>query len=128
MPAFTPTLDGNAVFGVAVNFTAMPNPPSIQRDAYPGLNGQVSQFLGTRGGRIRVTGRYVEFDVPTVNNDLATLISYQDGIARTIVDCEGNAYFNCILAHVLPPKPAVPCPAVGGWLKEYTVEFDVLSG
>ena len=128
MPFFTPNYGGQPIFGTAVNFTIMPYPPAIQRDAYAGLNGQVSQFLGTRGGRIRVTGRFVDVDVVAVNNDLANLISYQDGVARTVVDCEGNAYLNCILAHVLPPKPAVPCPAVDGWLKEYTVEFDVLSG
>jgi hypothetical protein len=127
MPFQTPTLGGNPIFGTAVRFDVHPNAAAIQRDAYPGLNGQVSQFLGTRGGRIRVTGEMIDVDIPSVNNDLQVIVSYNDGVARTLVDCEGNAYFNVIMAVPPHPKAAVPA-AGGGWLKEYTVEFDVLSG
>lgn len=127
MPAFTPTYGGQAIFGDAVRFDVHPAPPAIQRDAYAGLNGQVSQFLGTRGGRIRVTAQMLDVDIPSVNNDIQVIVSFNDGIARTLTDCEGNAYFNCIMCVPPHPKAAVPA-AGGGWLKEYTVEFDVLSG
>jgi hypothetical protein len=131
MPFQTPSLGGAPVFGYAAMIHPLPNPPALQLDAYAGLNGQVSQFGGTRGGRIRITGHFVEEDIPTVNNDLATLVSYNDGIARTIVDCEGIPYFNCVFAGLSSPRAAIAVPGFGdsgGWLKEYSVEFVVLSG
>jgi hypothetical protein len=121
-----PTYGGAPIFGLAVKFRPAPNPPALQLDAYQGINGQVCLFGGTRGGVVHVSGVLADFDIPSVNNDLATITSYDDGIARTLIDPEGNSYGDCVYAGMGPPQPALPTAT--GWCKSYDVRFMVLSG
>src|SRR5271166_6106266 len=122
----TPTLAGNPIFGLAVKFRPAPNPPALQLDSFAGVNGQVCLFGGTRGGRIHVSGMMQDVDIPSVNDDLAVITSYDDGIARTLIDPEGNQYYNCVYAGMGQPGPAIPTPY--GWAKQYDCMFTVLSG
>lgn len=126
MPFNIASYGGAQIFGYAVEVRPSPNPPALQISSYQGVNGQFCLFGGTRGGMIRIHGVMQDVSIPAVNADLAVITSYDDGIARTLIDCEGNVYFNCIYAGMHQPGPALITDI--GWCKTFAVDFAVMSG
>jgi hypothetical protein len=94
MPA---TYGGASIFGRSVTVRHVPNPPAEQINAFFGVGGLQSLFGGSRGRLIVVTGVLYGADVNDLNAAEATLASYCDGIARTLVDVRGRSFPSVLL-------------------------------
>jgi hypothetical protein len=94
MPA---TYDGNSIFGRSVTVRHVLNPPAEQVNAFFGVGGLQSLFGGSRGRLIVVTGVLYGTDISDLNAAEATLASYCDGIARTLVDGRGRPFPSVLL-------------------------------
>jgi len=88
----TPTFGGAAIFGVATSVSHVPNATAAQEAAFFGIQGVQSLFGGTRGRAFEVSG-VLSGDSPAgcVAAEIL-LLSYADGIARTLIDTTGTAW------------------------------------
>jgi hypothetical protein len=127
-------LDGQPVFGYATSFTPTFDPTAQQLNAFFGINGVQALHGGERGFVVLVSG--VLFDL-TPNDVVARetiLLSYRDGIARTLVDNFGTAYVDVIFDGAYQRwehgvKPAYHCGfAVEGYAVAYKAVFRGLGG
>jgi hypothetical protein len=122
------TLDGNPVFGDAVNVIHNPHQNAQQISQFFGLNGQQALFGGTRGRTFIITGVLSASDISTLNAVEASLLSYADGLAHTLVDNRGRTWFNVIFRGEYTPSSAGPRPlAGGGWCLPYRLVMEGLS-
>jgi hypothetical protein len=85
---------GVDIFGAAVHIQHIPRANAHQVDSFFGVDGNVTLFGGTRGRIFEVTGVLVGADIPGLLAAEALLLSYADGIARTLVDPIGRTFPN----------------------------------
>lgn len=123
MPWWTPTLDGEAVFGDAVTMATAENPRAQQQNAYPGLSGIESLDQGLRGRFTVVSGR-LSGATPT---DLAaaeeTLRAFNDGAAHTLVDTNGLTWLDVKLESFEPQGRVQRFADSGLAHRRYTARF-----
>jgi hypothetical protein len=128
---FTPTYGGVPIFGLAVRIEEVPGQASQQLEAFFGVGGLLSVFGGTRGRRFNVSGVLFDVDLPTLNDDEALFMSFQDGIARVLSDTRGRDWPNVVYLGEFEPDPMGPRPAEwgfgGGWALPYRAVFHGLS-
>lgn len=88
----TAYLDGVPIFGLAVSVKMQPNINAAQISAFFGLTGNQSLFGGGRGRGFMITG-LLNGDSPAgcVVAE-ALLLSYADGLARTLTDPTGVSW------------------------------------
>jgi hypothetical protein len=126
MAYFVPTYDGIPIFGEAVSMQHVPNATQHQIDAFFGVGGQISLFGGSRGRTFLISGVLIateDVDDPTTIGDLnsfeALILSYADGIARTLTDTRGRAWPFVFFRGEFSPDPMGPKPTDFGWALPY---------
>jgi hypothetical protein len=124
---FTPSYNGAPIFGLVTSMQHVPNATAQQIDAFFGVSGNLALFGGARGRVFLIAGTLHEFDIPTLNADEAIIMSFADGIARTLVDTRGRAWSNVIFKGEYTPDPGGPHPTGGGWCVSYHCVFQGLA-
>jgi hypothetical protein len=121
----TPTLDGIPVFGLVTNVVAPTMPSAHQEEAFGGTNGVLNKFGGTRGFTVTITGVLNDSSLDALNADEQILLSYDDGVARQLVDTRNRVFNNCVFRGEYSPDPMGPKPMAGGegWCLKYTMTF-----
>jgi hypothetical protein len=117
----TATYGGVAIFGLVESFVATVNPVARQVTAFPGVNGLLSKFLGSRGTTYRIRGVLNDNSLGALNADEQVLLSYADGIARTLTDVRGRSFSNVVFDGEYDPDPMGPRPTDTGWALRYTM-------
>ncbi len=107
---------GADIFGVAVHIQHIPRATANQISSFFGVNGAVSLFGGSRGRVFEVTGVLVAPDIPTLIAYEQLLLSYGDGIARTLIDPIGRVFYN-----VYFQGEYVPYAEGNKWTDQYTI-------
>ena len=92
----TASYGGSFVFGSAVSIVHIPNSNAQQLNHFFGVSGSVTLYGGGRGRVFLVSGVLTADDLADLNAAEALLVSYADGIARTLVDTRGRAWANVI--------------------------------
>ena len=116
-------LDGNAVFGIAVSVQHVPNPSAQQIISYFGVTGTQMIFGGGRGRMFNINGVLIGSDLSDLAASEATLLSYDDGIARTLTDCWGRNWSQVVFTGQYQPNPKGPLFFSGGWGLPYHAVF-----
>lgn len=124
-------LDGADVFGLATRFKWMPNPTAQQINEFFGVSGLQSLFGGERGSVLTVTGVFFGASAADVIAQETRLLTYRDGIARTITDNWGTVYPGFIFSGRYQRDDSNITPArtsfgLWGWGLPYTVVFEGL--
>lgn len=99
---------GQAIFGLAVHITHIPRANQQQLDAFFGINGNVTLFGGSRGRAFEISGCLYGQDIPTLLAGEAYLLSFADGIARTLTDPIGRIFYNVIFDGSYQPSADGP--------------------
>lgn len=99
---------GVDIFGAAVHIQNIPRSNAHQVNSFFGVNGNVTLFGGTRGRVFEVTGVLIGSDIPDLLAAEALLLSYADGIARTLVDPVGRTFPNVYFRGEYLPSPEGP--------------------
>jgi hypothetical protein len=115
------TYGGVAIFGLVESFVATVNPVARQETAFFGANGLLSKFGGSRGTTFRIRGVLNDTTIFAVNADEQIILSYADGIARTLTDVRGRFFTNVVFDGAYEPHPMGPRPTDRGWCLEYTM-------
>jgi len=122
------TLDGNSIFGDAVNVIHNPRPNAQQVNHFFGIDGQQTLFGGTRGRAFVISGVLSAPTIPTLNAIEATLLSFADGLTHTLVDTRGRIWPNVIFRGEYTPSPMGPrALAGGGWCLPYRLVMEGLT-
>lgn len=107
---------GATIFGLAVHITHIPKANATQLDAFFGVNGNVTLFGGSRGRVFEISGVLYGVDEASLLAAEATLLSYADGIARTLIDPIGRVFANVIFDGTYQPSADGP-----KWNSNYVV-------
>jgi hypothetical protein len=91
MPAY---LNGNSVFGIAVQSRHQPNLNAAQLNAFFGLTGNQSLFGGGRGRGFLISGLLSSDSPGDCVAAESLLLSYADGLARAFTDPLGITWSN----------------------------------
>lgn len=123
--------DGGNIFGFCKSCKHLPNPSVAQVNEFFGVNGTHSLFGGTRGRIFQITGCFVGSNRGECLDAEAVLLSYIDGIPRTLVDNFGRSYPNVVFDGEYDPDEAGPRPSVLGgtpcWTLGYKCQFRGLT-
>ena len=121
---------GVPVFGLAVHIQHVPRANAQQVDAFFGVNGNVTLYGGSRGRVFEISGVLWGEDIPSLIAAEANLLSYADGIARTLIDPIGRSFPNVIFQGEYQPSPEGPKPTdslTGGYILPYRAVFHGLT-
>ena len=127
MPYAIPRLDGYPCFGLVTSFQPSPIPARRQLDSYFGIPGQVSLFGGALGYRFQIAGVLQDYDIASLNNDIAFLLSFVDANVHTLLDTSGNTWQNVQFDGEISFDPAGPLITVVGWIRGYSLQMFSLS-
>lgn len=119
----TAYFDGAAIFGLAVSVQHLPGASAQQINSYFGVTGQQLVYGGGRGRLFQIRGVLVGEDLSVLAGAEATLLSYDDGIARTLTDTWGRSWPYVCFTGQYQPDPMGPRPTVGGWALPYRATF-----
>lgn len=119
-----PTLDGQSVFGAAVQMVTSDNPRGDQQNAFPGLSGLESLDLGLRGRFTTVEGRH--YGNSGNLSDLAAaqeiFRSFNDGQTHVLIDTLGLTWLNVKLVAFEPTGKVVFMQQLG-YTRRYTARL-----
>lgn len=121
-----PSLDGVAIFGLAVSMATADNPRSQQVNTYFGLSGLETLDGGLRGRVTAARGRLVGTTPAALASAEGTFRSYNDGAAHTLVDTFGVTWINVKLDSFEPQGRVQISNAAGGGViyhRNYTARF-----
>jgi hypothetical protein len=122
------TLDGNAIFGTAVNVIQSPHPNAQQVNHFFGIDGQQTVFGGTRGRTFVISGVLSASSIAALNAVEAALLSYADGLTHTLIDNRGRIWPNVVFRGEYTPSPMGPRSlAGGGWCLPYRLTMEGLT-
>jgi hypothetical protein len=121
------TLDGANIFGAAVQFQQVANPTAQQNNSFFGVSGTQSLFGGSRGRTFLIRGLLLGSTIEDLNAAEATILTYADGIARTLVDPRGRTWPNVIFRGEFTPESRGPYPTASGWALPYRAVFHGLT-
>lgn len=132
MPFFPATLDGQPIFGLITEFSPEGHEAATQDSAFFGQNGKLTLFGGLRGWTFHIKGVFAEVGafnaaVTAINNDIAAIMSFRGPALHTLIDTSGNTWNNVRFKGRFHAGPRVS-PTPFGWMREYTMEMDSLSG
>jgi hypothetical protein len=127
MPYAAASYGGIPMFGLVTSFQVLSNPTAQQLDQFFGISGNVALFGGGRGRSFAISGTFEEFDIATLNADEAAIMSFADGVARTLTDTRGRAWPNVVFMGEYQPDPMGPRPTGGGWATAYHCIFHGLT-
>lgn len=121
MPA---TYDGSPIFGLAVRMKTTVNPAADQVNSFFGIGGMESLFGGTRGRVTLVEGVLWGADVPSLAALEENFISYNDGLARVLVDTRGVTYDQVKFGAFEPVSERIlQDSATGRYFRQYRASF-----
>jgi hypothetical protein len=123
----TAYFDGNSVFGLAVKVQQTKNPSAQQINAFFGVTGTQMIYGGGRGRVFMISGVLIGSDLTELNAAESTLLSYDDGIARTLTDPWGRSWPYVVSSGDYHADPAGPRPFDGGWAIAYRCTFRGLA-
>lgn len=106
--------DGQPIFGLAVKVQHTLNPSAQQLNTFFGVSGQTLVYGGTRGRVFLISGVLVGGDLSALTAAEALLLSYDDGIARTLVDCWGRQWPAVVFRGQYAADPNGPQTLAGG--------------
>lgn len=109
----TPTLDGNAIFGLAVRMQHTVRPAAYSLREFFGINGYFSNFGGKRGRLFTVEGVLIGADIPALNFNEGVFETYVDGNAHELYDTRGRLWDNVIFEGDFQTHPQGPRPLAG---------------
>lgn len=118
MPAF----GGTNIFGTAVSMTTADNPREKQLNAYFGLSGLESLDGGSRGRFTHATGLLLGGSPAALATSEALFRSFNDGIARPLVDTLGVAWPSVRLESFQPQGRVRQSPG-GVMFRTYKARF-----
>ena len=121
MPA---SYGANFIFGRAVKMRTVVNPTADQINSFFGVNGMESLFGGTRGRVTLVEGLLV--DPSDISNPEETFVSYNDGVARVLVDTRGYTYEN-VKFGAFEPGDRIMLTSDGYYCRTYRASFNHLT-
>ena len=124
-----PTYGGQPIFGQSVSVAHVPSANAAQLAAFFGVDNVQSLMGGRRGRVFEIRGCFVGITPAACVAAEQALLSYADGIARTLVDTTGTPWFNVVFKAEYSRegqfmKNASPS---GGWLLPYRALFIGLS-
>jgi hypothetical protein len=90
------TIDGSAVFGLAVHVQHNPHPNAQQMNEFFGVNGNQTLFGGTRGRTLLISGVFIGNSIGDINAAESALLSFADGLPHTLSDDRGRSFPNII--------------------------------
>lgn len=114
-----PSFGGAFIFGTACHVVHVPHPVALQKDGFFGVTGMTSLFGGGRGRTFEIAGVLVGSDLPGVIAAEGSLLSYADGIARTLIDTQGRSWPNVIFEGEYQASPEGPKSTDFGWCLPY---------
>ena len=114
-----PSFGGAFIFGTACHVVHVPHPVALQKDGFFGVTGMTSLFGGGRGRTFEIAGVLVGSDLSGVIAAEGSLLSYADGIARTLVDTQGRSWSNVIFEGEYQASPEGPKSTDFGWCLPY---------
>lgn len=101
----------------------VPRPKRRQLDGLSGVNGLLSQDLGTAGGTIEVSAVLYAEDLASLNAQELTWYGYQaGGQSATFVDNFGNPINNCVL-DLYEPAGRIKRAGDGGFIRQARLIF-----
>lgn len=118
MPAF----GGTNIFGTAVSMTTSDNPREKQLNAYFGLSGLETLDGGFRGRVTHATGLLFGVSPASLASSEALFRSFNDGIARPLVDTLGVAWPSVRLES-FQPQGRIRRSPVGMMFRTYKARF-----
>jgi hypothetical protein len=120
---------GYAVFGLAVKVQHTLSPSAQQVNSFFGISGSSLVYGGTRGRAFFVSGVLVAADLAALATAESTLLSYDDGIARTLTDTWGRQWPNVVFRGQYQADPSGPQYLAGsaGWGLPYKAVFHGLT-
>jgi hypothetical protein len=121
------TYDGADIFGAAVQFLQVAHPNAQQNNNFFGVSGTQTLFGGGRGRMFQIRGILLGSTIQDLNSAEAAILSYADGIARTLVDPRGRTWSNVIFRGEFTPDSRGPYPTASGWALPYKAVFHGLS-
>jgi hypothetical protein len=113
---------GVFIFGTAVSMNTADNPRENQLNAFFGLSGLESLDGGMRGRVTHVTGLLYGASAGFLAANEAQFRSYNDGIARTLVDTLGGIWPNVRLVSFQPQRRVRQSP-YGVFFRSYQARF-----
>ena len=97
-----PSFGGVNIFGTAVNMTTTDNPREKQLNSYFGLSGLESLDGGLRGRVTNVSGLIYATSSATLGSLEFLFRSYNDGVARALLDTLGTTWMSVRLDSFTP--------------------------
>jgi hypothetical protein len=122
-----PTYDGVPIFGVAVRVQDRPHAAAVQINAYFGIDGLTSLYGGSRGRELHISGCLIAEDLEGLVAAEQLLLSYADGLARTLIDPVGREFNNVIFKGEYEPFAEGPKFTDGGVILPYRAVFHGLT-
>jgi hypothetical protein len=117
-----PSFGGANVFGTAVTMSTADYPRQYQVNAYFGLNGLEMLDGGARGRVTLVEGILYGSTAAALAGAEATFRSYNDGIARVLVDQFGTSWASVTLDFFRPSGRVQQAPD-GSFYRRYLARF-----
>ncbi len=114
-----PSFGSAFIFGTACHVVHVPHPVALQKDGFFGVTGMTALFGGGRGRTFEIAGVLVGSDLPGVIAAEGSLLSYADGIARTLVDTQGRSWPNVIFEGEYQASSEGPKSTDFGWCLPY---------
>jgi hypothetical protein len=118
---------GAFIFGAAVSVVQIPKSNAQQINNFFGISGSITLYGGGRGRLFLISGVLVADDLADLNSAEALLLSYADGIARTLIDTRGRTWLNVIFRGEFRPDAGGPKPTDNGWCLPYKAVFHGLT-
>lgn len=125
------TLDGQFVFGAAVRIAHTPHPNSHQIVSFPGLNGQASSYMGSRGRLFVVDGCFFGDTAYDCIQAEYVMRTFADGQGHELVDTFDRAWAPVIFRGDIQTEGGPKPGSVGGygyaWVWKYRLVLEGLS-
>lgn len=121
-----PTYGGVSIFGLAVSIQMVPAPIEVQRTVFSGVHGVFQATGGSRGRRFLVEGVLGGVNLAACVTARDLLLSYADGIARTLLDTTGASWPFVVFNGEFGPDPAGYSTNSAGVFLKYRATFEGL--
>jgi hypothetical protein len=96
------TYDGQDIFGFSVTCAMEQAPSEVQLNSFFGTSGVQSLWGGGRGRTFHVSGLMVGPDATALAAARDLMLSYDDGIARDLVDTYGYTWPRVVFVQMRP--------------------------
>jgi len=87
----------------------------------------VSLYGGALGYRFMIAGVFADYDIASINNDIAFLLSMADANVHTLLDTSGNTWNNVQFDGEIQFDPQGPLITDTGWVRAYSLQMHSLS-